>query len=50
MLARQQQELEEAREEAAAMVQRADERVQETERILAYEMAKLAELEGNGVE
>ncbi|GIP39025.1 hypothetical protein J31TS4_23050 [Paenibacillus sp. J31TS4] len=50
VLARQQQELEEAREEAAAMVQRADERVKETERILAYEMAKLAELEGNGVE
>lgn len=50
VLARQQKELEEAREEAIAMVRRAEERVQETERLLAYEMAKLAELEGNGVE
>lgn len=50
VLARQRKELEEAKEEVAAMVQRAEERVQETERLLAYEMAKLAELEGNGVE
>ncbi|ERM18913.1 hypothetical protein P615_01175 [Brevibacillus laterosporus PE36] len=47
MLARQQKELEEAKEEAAAMVQRAEERVQETERLIAYEMEKLAELVGN---
>ncbi|NKI20346.1 hypothetical protein HFN20_03695 [Paenibacillus dendritiformis] len=46
ILTRQQKELEEAREEAVTMVQRAEERVQETERLLAYEMAKLAELEG----
>lgn len=50
VLARQRKELEEAREEAIAMVQRAEERVQETEQLLAYEIAKLAELEGNGVE
>ncbi|ASJ53825.1 hypothetical protein BP422_09865 [Brevibacillus formosus] len=50
VLSRQRKELEESKEEAAAMVQRAEERVQETERLLAYEMAKLAELEGNGVE
>lgn len=50
VLARQRKELEEAREEAMAMVQRAEERVQETEQLLAYEMAKLEELEGNGVE
>ncbi|WP_241494820.1 hypothetical protein [Brevibacillus laterosporus] len=47
VLARQQKELEEAKEEAAAMVQRAEERVQETERLIAYEMEKLAELVGN---
>lgn len=47
VLTRQQKELEEAREEAAAMVQRAEARVQETEQLLAYEMAKLAELEAN---
>ncbi|MGG0888085.1 hypothetical protein [Brevibacillus parabrevis] len=46
ILTRQQKELEEAREEAVTMVQRAEERVQETEQLLAYEMAKLAELEG----
>lgn len=46
VLARQQKELEEAKEEAAAMVQRAEERVQKTEQLLAYEMAKLEELEG----
>jgi hypothetical protein len=46
VLARQRKELEEAKEEAVAMVQRAEKRVQETERLLAYEMAKLAELEG----
>jgi len=46
VLVRQRKELEEAKEEAVAMVQRAEERVQETERLLAYEMAKLAELEG----
>lgn len=46
VLARQRKELEEAREEAMVMVQRAEERVQETEQLLAYEIAKLAELEG----
>ncbi|WP_068794283.1 hypothetical protein [Brevibacillus laterosporus] len=46
VLARQQKELEEAKEEAAAMVHRAEERVQETERLIAYEMEKLAELGG----
>ncbi|MGN7457204.1 hypothetical protein ACTHPH_20530 [Paenibacillus pasadenensis] len=50
VLDRQRKELEEAKEEAVAMVQRAEERVQETERLIAYEMEKLAELEGNGVE
>jgi len=45
VLARQRKELEEAKEEAAAMVQRAEERIQDTERLIAYEMAKLAELE-----
>lgn len=50
VLARQRKELEEAKEEAAVMVKRAEERVQETEQLLAYEIAKLAELEGNGVE
>lgn len=50
VLTRQRKELEEAKEEAVAMVQRAEERVQETEQLLAYEMARLAELEGNGVE
>lgn len=47
VLARQRKELEEAKEEVVAMVQRAEERVQETEQLLAYEMAKLAELEAN---
>ncbi|MGM0710301.1 hypothetical protein [Brevibacillus parabrevis] len=47
VLTRQLKELKEAREEAAAMVQRAEARVQETEQLLAYEMAKLAELEAN---
>ncbi len=46
VLVRQRKELEEAREEAVTMVQRAEERVQETEQLLTYEMAKLAELEG----
>lgn len=50
VLSRQQKELEESKEEAMAMVQRAEERVQKTEQLLAYDMAKLKELEGNGDE
>lgn len=50
VLARQQKELEEVKEEAALMVKRAEERVQETEQLLAYAIEQLTELEGNGVE
>ena len=50
MLARQQKELEEVKEEAAAMIRRAEEKLQDTEHSLANQMAKLAELEGNSVE
>ncbi|WP_339158074.1 hypothetical protein MKX50_25130 [Paenibacillus sp. FSL W8-0186] len=46
VLARQRQALEDAKEEAVAMVQRAEERIQETERTLDYQMARLKELEG----
>ncbi|PPA87735.1 hypothetical protein C4A75_00550 [Brevibacillus laterosporus] len=44
MLARQQKELDEARKEAVAMVQRAKRRVQETEQLLDREQT-----EGKGV-
>ncbi|MGG4492896.1 hypothetical protein [Brevibacillus reuszeri] len=47
VLARQQKELQEARVEAAAMIQRAEERVRETSQLLANELAKLVELEGS---
>ena len=50
VLDRQQKELEEAKEEAATRIRQAEERVQETERLLASEIAKLEELEGNIVE
>jgi len=46
VLARLRQELIEAREEAAALIRRAEERVQETEQLLASQMAKLEGLEG----
>lgn len=46
VLVRQRKELEQTREEAAAMIQRAEERVQETEQLVADQMAKLEELEG----
>ncbi|GIO38152.1 hypothetical protein J41TS12_30130 [Paenibacillus antibioticophila] len=44
VLARQWQELEDAKEEAVAMVQRAEVRIPETERTLDYQMARLKEL------
>lgn len=47
VLARQQMELKEAKEEAALMVKRAEERVQETEQLLTYAIEQLTELEGN---
>ena len=47
VLARQHKELEEAKEEAAVMIRRAEERIQETEQLLADQVAKLEELEGN---
>lgn len=50
VLARQQLELKEAKEEAALMVKRAEERVLETEQLLAFALEQLAELEGNRVE
>ncbi|WP_197258970.1 hypothetical protein [Paenibacillus dendritiformis] len=50
MLARQKKELEVAKEEAAAMIRRAEERIQETEQLLASQRAKLEELEGNKIE
>jgi hypothetical protein len=46
VLARQKKELDIAKEEAAAMIRRAEERIQETEQLLASQMAKLEELEG----
>lgn len=45
VLARQKKELDIAKEEAAAMIRRAEERIQETEQLLASQMAKLEELE-----
>ncbi|MDS1030537.1 hypothetical protein RDV78_08650 [Bacillota bacterium LX-D] len=50
VFARQQKELKEVKEEAALMVKRAEERIQETEQLLACAIEQLAELEGNGVE
>ncbi|MFU1798422.1 hypothetical protein ACM1RC_31540 [Paenibacillus azoreducens] len=50
VLARQRQALEDAKEEAVAMVQRAEERIQETERTLDYQIARLKELEGKADE
>ncbi|CAM3661689.1 hypothetical protein EDM52_08435 [Brevibacillus invocatus] len=47
VLGRQHKELEEAKEEAAVMIRRAEERIQETEQLLADQVAKLEELEGN---
>ncbi|USG64622.1 hypothetical protein NDK47_21130 [Brevibacillus ruminantium] len=47
VLARQHKELEEAKEEAVVMIRRAEERIQETEQLLADQVAKLEELEGN---
>lgn len=49
VLIRQRRELEQTREEAAAMIRRAEERVQETERLLSSELAKLEALEGKQV-
>ena len=46
VLTRQKKEWEVAKEEAAAMIRRAEERIQETEQLLASQMAKLEELEG----
>jgi hypothetical protein len=46
LLARQQKELEEVRKEAAAIIRRSEERIQETEQLLALQLAKLTELEG----
>lgn len=46
VLARQKQELDVAKEEAAAMIRRAEERIRETKQILVFQMAKLEELEG----
>lgn len=46
MLARQQTELEKAKEEAVAMIRRAEEEMKETARCLAVQMEWLAELEG----
>jgi Mg2+ and Co2+ transporter CorA len=46
VLARQKKELDVAKEEAAAMIRRAEERIQETEQLIASQMAKLEELEG----
>lgn len=46
VLARQKKELDVAKEEAAAMIRRAEERIQETEKLVASQMAKLEELEG----
>lgn len=46
MLARQQTELEKVKEEAVAMIQRAEEEMKETSRCLAVQKKRLAELEG----
>lgn len=46
VLARQKQDLDEVKEEAAAMIRRAEERIRETEQLLVFQMAKLEELEG----
>ncbi|UFJ40482.1 hypothetical protein LOK74_21010 [Brevibacillus humidisoli] len=46
VLVRQKRELDVAKEEAVAMIRRAEERIQETEQPLALQMAKLEELEG----
>lgn len=45
MLARQQTELEEVKEEAATMIRRAEEEMKETARCLAIQTKRLAELE-----
>ncbi len=50
VLAKQQRELEEAKEEAILIVKRAEERVQVTEQLLVCAVEQLAELEGNRVE
>ncbi|WP_152392607.1 hypothetical protein [Paenibacillus guangzhouensis] len=46
MLARQQTELEKVKEEAVAMIRRAEEEMNETARCLAVQTERLAELEG----
>lgn len=46
MLARQQTELEKVKEEAVAMIRRAEEEMKETARCLAVQKKRLAELEG----
>ncbi|MNP78358.1 hypothetical protein D3C76_1759480 [compost metagenome] len=46
MLARQQTELEKVKEEAAAMIRRAEEEMKETARCLTVQKERLAELEG----
>ncbi|NUU59596.1 hypothetical protein [Paenibacillus agri] len=46
MLARQQTELEKVKEEAVAMIRRAEEEMKETSRCLAVQKKRLAELEG----
>ncbi|HBZ82774.1 hypothetical protein ABE237_08130 [Brevibacillus formosus] len=46
MLARQHTELEKVKEEAAAMIRRAEEEMKETSRCLAVQKKRLAELEG----
>ncbi|BCJ87675.1 hypothetical protein [Effusibacillus dendaii] len=50
VLAKQQRELEGAKEEAILIVKRAEERVQVTEQLLVCAVEQLAELEGNRVE
>lgn len=49
-LAHQQMELEGAEREAVLLVQRVKERIQETKQLLASQLAKLEELEGNRIE
>lgn len=46
MLDHRKKELDVAKEEAAAMIRRAEERIQEMEQLLASQIAKLEELEG----
>ncbi|WP_289140959.1 hypothetical protein [uncultured Brevibacillus sp.] len=50
VLERKQQELIEVEQESARKVMRAQESIRETERLLADQVAKLAELEGNSIE